>query len=155
MYGYGVYCFEVLRYWIRCGGGVVVIYVDYFLLRLSKMVSFIFLWLFFCLVRLCNVCVGSWAFCLSWDAWSLRWFDSGSVFVSWCRCCVLVSAVQPVTILRAVFWVVCNFWRLVSDVLGDQMVHEYSMTGSIIVLYVASRVSFCLLQEAEVRLCGF
>ena len=31
------------------------------------------------------------------------------------------------------------------------MVHAYSMTGSIIALYVANRVSFCFSQEAEVR----
>ena len=31
-----MYCFEVLRYGIRCGGGAVVIYVDYFLAPIVK-----------------------------------------------------------------------------------------------------------------------
>src|SRR6267154_4679553 len=34
---------------------------------------------------------------------------------------------------------------------GDQTVLAYSMTGRIIVLYVARRVSFCLPQDVEVR----
>ena len=47
---------------------------------------------------------------------------------------MLVSGVQPVTTLRALFWVVCSFWRLVSDMIGYQTVLAYSMTGRIIVL---------------------
>jgi len=64
---------------------------------------------------------------------------------------VLVSDVQPVMIHRAVFCVVCSFWRLVSDIMGDQMVLPYSMTGLDIVLYVARSVSFCSPQEVAVR----
>src|SRR6267154_482064 len=79
------------------------------------------------------------------------WLNSSNVFVSLWRCCVLVSWVQPVMTLRALFWVNCNFWRLVSDMFGDQTVLSYSMTGRIIVLYVARRVSFCLPQDVEVR----
>ena len=41
---------------------------------------------------------------------------------------MLVSGVQPVTTLRALFWVVCSFWRLVSDMIGYQTVLAYSMT---------------------------
>src|SRR5688572_33478520 len=63
---------------------------------------------------------------------------------------MLVSGVQPVTTLRALFWVVCSFWRLVSDMIGYQTVLTYSMTGKIIVLYMAKSVSFCLPQEVEV-----
>ena len=42
-------------------------------------------------------------FCLSWDAWSLSYMSSGSTRVSSCKCCMFVSFVHPVAILRAVF----------------------------------------------------
>ena len=45
----------------------------------------------------------------------------GSTLVS-CRCCVLVSCVHPVAILRAVFCTICSLSMFVSDVLGDHMV---------------------------------
>src|SRR5213082_3235122 len=108
--------------------------VTVFLPQSSNMVCFFLLGHCDCLVRSCRGCVGNLDFCLSCEAWSLRWLDSGSVLVSLWRCCALVSGVQPVTTLRALFWVDCNFWRLVSDMIGYQTVLAYSMTGKIIVL---------------------
>ncbi len=89
-------------------GEVVSLILIVFLLQLSKIVGFIFREQFDCWMSSCRGCVGSFAFCLSCDACSLRWFIRGRVLVSVCRCCVLVSEVQPVITLRALFWVVCK-----------------------------------------------
>ena len=43
----------------------------------------------------------------------------GSTLVSSCRCCVLVSCVHPVAILRAVFCTICSLSMFVSVALGD------------------------------------
>ena len=51
-----------------------------------------------------------------------------------CRCWMFVSAVQPVIILSAVFWVVWSLLRFVSEMMGDQRVFPYSMTGRVMVL---------------------
>ena len=53
-------------------------------------------------VSLCSGCVGCCAFRLTCDACSCKCWRTGSTFVSSCRCCVLVSCVHPVAILRAV-----------------------------------------------------
>ena len=55
------------------------------------------------IVSLCSGCVGCCAICLIWDACSCKCWCIGSTLVSSCRCCVLVSCVHPVAILRAVF----------------------------------------------------
>ena len=55
------------------------------------------------IVSLCSGCVGCCAFCLISDACSCKCWCIGSTLVSSCRCCVLVSCVHPVAILRAVF----------------------------------------------------
>lgn len=73
-------------------------------------------------------------FCLSCDACNLRWLTRGSVLVSICRCCVFVSEVHPVVTRRALFWMICSFCRLVFDMVGDQMVLAYSMTGRVTAL---------------------
>ena len=75
----------------------------------------------------------------------------GSTLVSSCRCCVLVSCVHPVAILRAVFCTICSLSMFVSDALGDHMVEAYSSTGLVMALYVASMVSLCLPHLVEVR----
>ena len=79
----------------------------------------------------CCCCV---AFVFSWLACRVRCVLSGSVCVSWCRCVVFVSAVHPVAILRAVFWMICSSFRFVSDIIGDQIVLLYSITGLVIAL---------------------
>src|SRR6478609_1440761 len=52
--------------------------------------------------------------------------------------------------LSAVFWVVWSLLRFVSEMMGDQRVFPYSMTGRVMVLYVVISVSFCLPQVVEV-----
>ena len=47
---------------------------------------------------------------------------------------IVVSEVQPVAILRAVFWVVCSLSRFVFIIMGDHMVLAYSMIGRAIAL---------------------
>lgn len=94
---------------------------------------------------------------LDWDlmrycfACSERCSEIGRTCVSSCRCCMLVSCVQPVAIRRALFWIVCNLLVLVSDMMGDQMVDAYSRRGRVIVLYVDIMVSFCCPQVVDVR----
>ena len=48
----------------------------------------------------------------------------GSMLVSSCRCCVLVSRVHPVVIRSAVFCTACSLF--VSDIIGGQIVLTYS-----------------------------
>ena len=54
-----------------------------------------------------------------------------------------MSAVHPVAMRKAVFWIVCSLFKFVSAVIGDQIVLAYSITGLVSVLYVFSIVSFC------------
>ena len=97
-----------------------------------------------CIVGLCSGCVGCCAFCLICEAGSCKCWYIGSMLVSSCRCCMLVSCVHPVAILSAVFCISCSLSMLVSDALGDHMVVAYSSTGLVMALYVASMVSLCL-----------
>ena len=50
------------------------------------------------------------------------------------RCWILVSKVQPVMILSAVFWGVWSLLRFVSEMMGDQRVFLYSMTGRVTIM---------------------
>ena len=75
---------------------------------------------------------------------------SGSMCVSSCRWCVFVSVVHPVAILSAVFCVICSLLMFVSDAIGDHMVETYSSMGLVMVLYVASIVSFCFPHVVDV-----
>ena len=50
----------------------------------------------------------------------------GSMCVSSCRCCVFVSVVHPVAILRAVFCVICSLFMFLSDASGDHMGERWS-----------------------------
>ena len=118
---------------------------------LLNVVCFLSLGVYGCIVSLCSGCVGCCAFCLICDAWSCKCWYIGSMLVSSCRCCLLVSCVHPVAILSAVFRTICSLAMLVSDALGDQMVESYSCTGLVIVLYAASMVSICLPHFVEVR----
>ena len=72
-------------------------------------------------------------FCLSSEAWSCRCSFNGSTSVSSCRWWMLVSFVQPVAILSALFWTTWSFSRLVLQTVGDQMVFAFSSAGHIIV----------------------
>ena len=70
----------------------------------------------------------------------------GSIWVSLCRCDVLVSSVHPVMVLSALFCVVCSLAMFVSEAMGDHTVLAYSMIGRVIVLYVVVKVSLFLPQ---------
>ena len=64
---------------------------------------------------------------------------------------MLVSVVDPVVILIAVFCVICRWLMFVSDASGDHMVETYSSMGLIIMaLYVAIIVSFCFPHVVDV-----
>ena len=77
----------------------------------------------------------------------------GSICVSSCRWCGLVSVVQPGAILSAVFCVICSLFFFVSDASGDHMVERYSSMGLVMALYVASIVSFGLAHVVGVSCC--
>ena len=72
----------------------------------------------------------------------------GNTLVSSYRC-MLVSVVHPVAILSAVFCVICSLLMFVSDARGDHMVETYSSMGIVMIVYVASIVSFCLPHVVE------
>ena len=47
---------------------------------------------------------------------------------------MFVSEVQPVAILKALFWVVCSLSKFVFIIMGGHMVLAYSMIGRVIAL---------------------
>ena len=75
---------------------------------------------------MCRDVVGVWGvviFILC-EACSWRRSFMGSMCVSSCTCCVLVSVVHRVAILSAVFCVICSSLVFVSDASGDHMVER-------------------------------
>ena len=58
----------------------------------------------------------------------------GSVSVSFCRCCVFVVCVYPVSVLNAAFCMTCSLLMLVQDARGDHMEEVYSRAGLITAL---------------------
>lgn len=88
----------------------------------------------FAVASVCSVCCGCLAFCLSCEACSLRCRLTGKIFVSVCKCCVLVSRVQPVIVLSALFCVIWILFVCVCEMMGDHMVLAYSRMGLVIVL---------------------
>ena len=85
-------------------------------------------------VCLCSECDGCCVFCLYCEAWSCRCSCMGSVSVSPCRCCMVVSCVHPVTVLNAAFYMACSLLMLVEDARGDHMEEAYSIAGLITAL---------------------
>ena len=55
----------------------------------------------------------------------------GSMSVSSCRCCMFVSCVNPVVVLRAAFCMTCRLLMLTEDAKGDHMEEAYSRAGLI------------------------
>ena len=53
----------------------------------------------------------------------------GSMSVSKCRCCMLVSCVHPVALLIAAFCMTCSLLMLVEDARGDHLEEAYSRAG--------------------------
>ena len=64
---------------------------------------------------------------------------------------MFVSEVHPIIILRALFWVIYSLFRLVSDIMADQMVLPYSNMGLVMAVKVVVTVSFWSPHDAEVR----
>ena len=58
----------------------------------------------------------------------------GSMNVSSCTWCMLVSCVHHVIVLNAAFCMTCSLLMLVEDARGDHMDEEYSRTGLMTVL---------------------
>ena len=83
-------------------------------------------------------------------ACSVRCSAMGRTLVSSCKCCMLVFCVQPVAMRSALFWITCNLFMLVSEMMGDHIVDAYSRRGRVIALYVVIIVSFCFPQVVEV-----
>lgn len=101
-------------------------------------------------VMWCRGCSGCCVFCLSCDACRVRCCFIGRIFVSSCRCWVLVSSVHPVAIRSAVFCIICSLFVLVSDIMGAQIVLAYSSMGLVMAVYVLSIVSFVFPQCVDV-----
>ena len=62
----------------------------------------------------------------------------------------MVSRMQRVIVLKALFSIVWNLISLVSETTDYQIVLAYSMTGCVIVLYVEVRISFAIAIVTEV-----
>ena len=58
----------------------------------------------------------------------------GSNLASWLTMLLFVSDVWPVAILAIEFWMVWRWLKLVSEIIGDHVVDEYSIIGKVIVL---------------------
>ena len=63
--------------------------------------------------------------------------------VSSCRSRVLVSLVHPVTLLSAVFCVICSLLMFVSDASCDHIVETYSTMGLVMLWVSFPFVSSC------------
>ena len=53
----------------------------------------------------------------------------GSMSVSSCRCCMLVSCVHPVAVLNVAVCMTCSLLMLVYDARDDHMEEAYSRAG--------------------------
>ena len=60
-------------------------------------------------------------FMLYCEAWSCRCSCMGSVSASSCRCCMFVSCVHPVAVLKAAFCITFRLLMLIVDARGDHM----------------------------------
>ena len=75
------------------------------------------------------VCNGCCVFCLYCDAWICRCSYMGSISVSPCICCMFVSCVHPVAVIKAAFCITCRLLMLVENSRGDHMEEAYSRAG--------------------------
>ena len=53
----------------------------------------------------------------------------GSISVSSCRCCMLVSYVHHVAVLNAAFCMTCSLFMLIEDARGNHIEEAYSRAG--------------------------
>ena len=104
--------------------GIFVVYQE-----LLKVVGFFSRCEVLCIVYLCSGCDGYCAVCLTCDACNCNWFCMRRMLVSSCRCCMFVSCVHPVQVLRAAFCMTYSLLMLVGDAMGDHMDEAYSRVG--------------------------
>ena len=76
----------------------------------------------------------------------------GSVCVSSCRCCVLVSVVHPVGILSAVFCVICSLLMFVSDASAGHMM-ETQLSMGLVMLRGSFPFVFAMLLMSVLSIC--
>ena len=67
----------------------------------------------------------------------------GSVIISLCRCCMFVSCVHHVAVLKAVCCMTCSLFMLVEDARRDHMEEAYYRASLVTALWIAMGVSFC------------
>ena len=94
-------------------------------------------------ICLCRGCDGCWVLCLNGEAWSCRCSCMGSMSVSSCRCCMLVSCVHPVAVLNAASCRTCIFLMLVEDARGDHMEEAYHRDGLMTAFIICRGVCAC------------
>ena len=85
-------------------------------------------------VCLCRGCDGCCVFCLYCEAWSCSCSCMGSVSVSSCRCCMIVSCVHPMAVLNDALCMTCSFIMLVHDTRGDHREEACSRADLVTVL---------------------
>ena len=68
-------------------------------------------------------------FCLYCDAWSCRCSCMVSMSVSSYICCMFVSCVHHVAVLKAASCMICSLVMLVEDARDDHMEEAYSRAG--------------------------
>ena len=98
-------------------------------------------------VYLCKGCDRCCVFCLYCEAWSSRCSCKGSLSVSSCRCCMVVSCVHPVSVLNATFCMTCSLLMLGKDARGDHMEEVYSRAGLMAAYKVSAFVYPILLRR--------
>ena len=84
-----------------------------------NIVCFMYLSCCGCNVTWCSVCSGWSDFCLSCDACSAMFCLMGSMLVSSCRFCGLVSRVHLVVMRSAVLYTVCSLLVFASEIIDD------------------------------------
>ena len=89
---------------------------------------------FLALECLCSGCDDCCVFRWYCEVWSCRCLCMGSVSVSSCRCCMLVSSVHHMAVLNAAFCMTCSLLMLVEDERGNHMEEAYSKAGLITAL---------------------
>ena len=68
-------------------------------------------------------------FCLNFMAWTCRCSRMGSISVSSCICCMLVSCVYSMAVFNVAFCMTCSLFRMVEDTRGDHMEDAYFRVG--------------------------
>ena len=88
---------------------------------LLKIMGFLSLEVLKYVVCLCKGSDGCCVFSLYCDAWICRYSCMGSMSVSSCRCCMVVSCVHPVAVLNVALCMACSLLMLVEDARGDHI----------------------------------